>query len=944
MINRKKTKVFLNLSVYLISIVISSILLLNFSSQIKAEIGITPTVIAKNSYKNWESADLITAQDEIKIFLTAQKSTNVKRPYQGNKDWTEGSLAALEKAYQSSLAATSGVSSDLSRMLLIETVHKLEQEKHLSEVAPTIKSLNNFPSDTGQYDLEYSLPTVLGLPESKNVKYDVMFVLDWSGSMDGILMGLPAYPDEGVPANKPRLHAKHLITELSQLVLNNYQGSRIRLFGLNAPTTNADVYVNIDTGFFGNEVGWESKVKNAYNTTVANNADNQVGNLKKVVPIMKADRNPSSVPVIIYLTDFQLYSDRYPAGSMTNNPLTDYRNILTEYSRISPAGDQGPIYLAVRYDHNGNYVPTTGKARWAGGPVEVRGEIPNYTYNMLQDEVIAGRKNWNWMAITANGRTNSKPNAITATEDFMKMFTQALPVIPSRAYKADINFQKFSYVSSSLISKGQSVGTASTKKELIIANKNDQDKDVVDTGSFKAIFDDASVSAMGMNSTLGTAINGVTFTAPEYENNNLTFQFLPSLFHPYTEGAIEVYLYNGKKSASDPANYELKKTIVGTNYQPYSGTNYPLKDSRLSSLKYGSSLSKAMALNIVKDKLGASVYNKFDFSDSGNTLTASSHKMTFDAAKNVYKLYAESNESQVVVEYYDETTGTKIKENKTLTGIIGAPYMIVPKNEIIPDFDYIKSEGATLSGNIKKEVQIIKLFYRKSEVSLTIHFVDDDGVPISGRGPIVLITKPNRPVDLTKESSITNVLKSILNDQYELLKPPEDEKNVMVPIGGDVRTYIFRGQISIGATKEMFFKTGTIQSKAQVLEYASTEPFLLNIEDKRGRKEPADGFKRGQFKISGSVSKPFTHNMTGAVLNDAQLIYNDGKIDYDLSVIGGSLIYRNNTVRPEVTYELELANQTDKKNGLRLIVPKRSGAIKGNYSAEITWNIVKEPS
>lgn len=933
-IKRNKLKYIIAIS--LISVALIGTLLLNFSSQIKAENDIVPASIEKGSYKNWAVADLASAQADIKTFLATQKGNDAKRPYQGNNAWTEGSLAALEKAYQSSLTATSGVSEDLSRMLLIETVRKLEQTNVLSKIDPTIKSLNNFPNDLGRYDLEYSLSTVLGLPASQSVKYDVMFVLDWSNSMNLGLAGLPKNLS-------PRLHAKELIMELATLVLNDYQGSRVRLFGLNSPTTNGAVNIDIDTKFFGKENNWEATIKNAYNKGVSNSNDNQVGNLETVVPIMKSERNPESVPVLIYLTDFQLAKDNYP-NSKTKNPLTEYRKILTEYNSLSPAGDQGPIYLAVRYDHKGNYKPggLGDQATWAGGIVGTAGETPSYTYNMLQDDVVKGRKNWGWMAVTATGKPNA--NATSATEKFMALFTSSLPIIPSRAYKADINFQKFSYVPSSLKSKGNSTGTSATKKELIIANKNDQDKDIADTGSFQAVFDDTATAVMGTSSTLGKATNGVTFTSPEYKENNLAFQLLPNLFHPYTEGAIEVYRYNGKNSVTDPANYALQKTIVGTKYQPYSGTNYSLKDAQLSSLKYGDSLTKATALAIVKDKLGDAEYSKFDFAGSGNSLTAASHEMTFDAAKNVYKLYATSNESKVVVEYYDETTKTKIKGDKTVNGIIGSSYKIDPKNETITDFDFVSSQGAPLSGTIKKEVQTVKLFYRKSEVSLTVHFVDDDGVAISGNKPIVLVTKPNKPLDLTKEPTVTDRINSILKDHYELMSRPEDEKNVSVPVGGGERTYVFKGQVSIGATKEMVFKAGVIQSKDQVLEYASTEPFLLNIEDKRGKKEPAEGFKRGQFKLSGAVTKPFTHNTTGDVLTDTQLIYNDGKADYDLSVLGGSLIYKNNTARPDVNYELELANQTDKKDGLKLIVPKGSGAQKGNYSAEITWNIVEEPS
>ncbi|MGG5341504.1 MucBP domain-containing protein [Enterococcus sp. AZ192] len=935
-VKKKGTKTILFSVISIICILVVGLFISKNVTQIKAENRSTSRIIENTNYKNWEVGDLSTAKNEIKSFLDKQKGADKNRPYKENKVWTEGALAALDKAFQSSLTAESGVSSDLSRMLLIESVRKLETATTLGKTDPWVKALNNFPNAAGQYDLEYNLPTVLSLPENKKVKYDVMFVLDWSGSMNSpTLAGL-------VPAI-PRFHGKEMIINLSKLVLNDYSGSRIRIFGLNSPTRNSTT-INDDVNqkeFLGNVAGWEQIIDKSFEKDKTYDEDNQVGNLEYIVPIMEKERNPDAIPVIIYLSDFQLSAR--PTNTIAKNVVTDYKDILTRFNNIPVPGDQGPIYIAVRYDHSGNYNPRTGAPRWAGGNVESPGQTG--TYNSLQDDVTKGRKFWNWMAVTATNKTSTDPHAVqapNATAQFMKLFTDSLPINPSRAYQADLNFGKFGYVASSLTSKNNPVLTSPTKKSLTIANKNDGDTDIVDSGSFKAVFDDTISSVMGTTSTLGTKTNGVTFSAVEYQAHNSPFKTLPNLFHPYTEAAVEVYKYKGAGAATSADNYELKQTIVGSNYQLYSGKDYSLKDSGLSSLKYGENLTKAKALKIVSDRLGATEYNKLDFNGSGaSSLTAATHKVTFDAAKNVYKLYAESNESSVVVEYYDDSTGLKVKENKTIPGIIGDSYTIDPLDEEVTDFDYVRSEGAPLAGSFKKEAQKVKLFYRKSEVELNIYFKDEDNREIK---PVVtLLKKPKEFVDLTAEIEVSKVLKAITDDLYELIAPPADEKEVEILVGENERTYIFKGQVVLGATDEMIFKTGVIQSRDQELDYASTGPFKLNIADKRGTTAPGDGFKRGQFTINGLLSKPFTHEISGDVLKDAEIIYNNGETDQAISSKDNVIIYKNRTARPQTNYELELANQTDKKEGLKLLVPKGSGAIKGSYKAEITWELVQEP-
>ncbi|ALS01371.1 hypothetical protein ATZ33_08325 [Enterococcus silesiacus] len=912
---------------FLLGLLLVAIIAFNSTTPIKANEGsATRSSISDTGYETWAATDLLTAQSETKDFLTSQKRADTVRPYKDNAKWTEGSLMAVDKAYQSSLKSEAGASSDLARMLLIETVRKLEVKTVTDQYDPTIKALNNYPDDNGNYDLEYDLPTVLSLPPDKTKKYDIMFVLDWSGSLwdGGTIAGL---------GDRPLIHQAKLVHRLSQHVIEHYSGSRIWLLGYGAASRNSTplLYPAANTGFFNDSTdpapAWQNKIDAAFPLSSSKpnySEDNITGNLTDAVNKMKqpyvadnpkSGRDPKATPVIVYMSDFQLVSNMN-----VSDPPKAYTDTLTSYNRMAAADESDPttrpIYLAVRYDHTGNTMI------WSGA-----------TYNTLQNNVtklaVPARNNWNWMPINAS-------NARTASDDFLKMFGDSLPSFPSRAYKAQIIQEKFNYNTGSIVSVNGAAFQATTNKNLSIKHAIEPDN-----GSYSVKFDDSVVEPMGSNGKLLGA-STLNFNAGEYKDYNRPFNGNPTLFYPYSEAAIEIHSYKGTGDKADKANYELKNTIVGENFNEYGGaTTYTLKHNKLSSIKYGQTISKAEVLDITKAAIGDMEYNKLDFSDPNN-LTAASQKVTFDAAKNVYKVYVEPNETQLVIEYWNETTNTQIQKEKLIPGVVGDAYEIDPVNdEQISGYDYVRSEGAPLKGSYTKTNQTIKLFYRESETLLTVYFKDEEGTPI--KESVLLSKKPGDIVDLTSEVKVSTVVKSILDDLYELLPLANDEKSVEVEAGGSEFTYVFKGKVSIDATKEMKFKSGVITSRDQILDYDSAGSFMINVADKRGKTVPSQGYKRGQFKVAGSLTKPFTHEVTGVALNNAQLIYNDGIADKELSAPTGAEIYSSDQARPDTSYDLELANQSDKKDGLKLIVPKGSGATQGKYQAEITWELIQGP-
>lgn len=881
--------------------------------------------ITKGNVETWESETLVEAQKVIQTFLESQivnPAASDKRIYQGNPNWTEGSLMALGKAYDSSQQSAEGVSSDLARMLLIKTVRKLEGASPVDQYDPTVTALNNYPDQEGNYGLEYNLPTVASLPLDKLKKYDIMFVLDWSGSVwDEKLPNLPG--------KNPLLHQAELVHTLSKHVIENYQGSRIWLLGYAANTSNAArLYIHANTGFFNDETdpapAWQNKVTSTFplNSNKPNpSEDNITGNLHDALTKMNdplKGRDPKSIPVIVYMSDFQ-FKD---AGSVPNSKV-DYTNALDMFYRL-PAADSTdpstkPIYLAVRYDTNLNL-----------------GKWDTAAYNQLQDSVTTKnvmnpafkRANWNWMAV------NSR-NAPNASGDFLKMFGDSLPQFPSRAYEAKINQKAFNYNSGSLISANNASAQATTSKNLSIKHAIDPDN-----GSYSVKFDESVSQPMGSTGTLLDA-SELTFNATDYQDYNRSFNGTPNLFYPYTEGAIEVYHYRGTGDKADQGNYELKTTVVGESFDAFGGAAFSLKAPQLSSMRYGKALTKAEALEITKNAITDAVFKKLDFSDP-NKLIKDSQTMTFDAANNVYKLYAESNESSITLEYYDIDTKQPITgvTSDTLNGLVDELAGVTAK--AVTDYEYKEASVPDLSAVVyTKENQTIKLYYQRTKATVKVHFVNDDGDEIDTT--ISLPAKTKDVVDLAKEAKVQDTIKKLTTtDLYELV-PPGSEVVTVKP-GDNVVTYIFIGKVSLTATPEMTFKTGVVSSRQQLLSYSSDTPFTLNVNDKRGQRTPINGKKRGQFQIFCSLTEPFVHGESQTELLNAKLMYNDGTIEQEISATGAN-VYDRNQVSADMIYDITLSEKDNKpqEKGLSLLVPKGSSIRKGTYNAEITWNLIEGP-
>lgn len=183
--------------------------------------------ITTSNYSIWTAATLSEANQSVSRLLAASKGSDSSRPYKDNATWSEGSLAALDKVYKvsSTVAATDDASANLSREQLIQTARGLEPAGTKNKASYV--SLNNYPDDSGKYSLEYAISN-MGLEAGE--KLDVMFILDWSGSMKR--------QSVAPTAESSLINGRKMVEAFSQKLIESNADARIRLIAHNQKDNN----------------------------------------------------------------------------------------------------------------------------------------------------------------------------------------------------------------------------------------------------------------------------------------------------------------------------------------------------------------------------------------------------------------------------------------------------------------------------------------------------------------------------------------------------------------------------------------------------------------------------------------------------------------------------------------------------------------------------------
>lgn len=234
------------------------------------------------------------------------------------------------------------------------------------------------PVSVGDF-IEYTLTVNVEEPPPPSAKYDVVFLLDWSASLD-------IYSDSS--AKSSRVLAKDTVLQISEKIIDTYAGSRVAVMGLNSGIQGknkdniAYMYLQYDTPFVSTEAEYHSIIEAAFQadpylrnddvpsfiragidkfdgtaTSYGGGTDDTTSRYIPIKRPISRDQSDAAdrIPVLIIISDFQYTPTE--ANSLVPRMTAQFNRFKTAY----PEG----IVLALRCDHimNADYTGTTYNSR-----------------------------------------------------------------------------------------------------------------------------------------------------------------------------------------------------------------------------------------------------------------------------------------------------------------------------------------------------------------------------------------------------------------------------------------------------------------------------------------------------------------------------------------------------------------------------------------------------
>lgn len=377
-------------------------------------------------------------------------------------------------------------------------------------------------------------------------------------------------------------------------------------------------------------------------------------------------------------------------------------------------------------------------------------------------------------------------------------------------------------------------------------------------------------------------------------------------------------------------NYELGKSTKA--YYEYLNPVVEIKKTLESKIIAGQSNAKVRH-DAVPDAEG-----KTDLTADPETKISDKYTNPKDMLKNI-SLDTGEDISQVIVEQVNPELKTGIED--TITNV---------------ELKLTSRDGVAKIVTVQvKAVQPIATY--------TIKFVDEGNDKI--HEPVELVKNKGSVVDLTGESSITDVITSLVTEGYdkELWSLSLPETAYPFDETKDEIVYKFKGTLKfVNVPETMSFGEGLVNPAIdQTLSYQGTEDFVLSVNDVRSNsvdgQPPKNDFPRGSFKILARVENNFKAE-DGSKLTNSQIVYNSTGKDVDRKefVENESVVIYKNEKNEKKSYDIKLdeANKTagsktglslELKQGNNAQVKKKSDPVNGydGYRAKIKWDLVAGP-
>ncbi|MDR0356814.1 MAG: DUF11 domain-containing protein [Clostridiales Family XIII bacterium] len=320
-----------------------------------------------------------------------------------------------------------------------------------------------------EYIIKINNPHISG----QTPAYDVLFVLDWSYSMNS------GYEDSQLPnkqfpiSQTARMRAKSTVETLSQQVFSRYPQSRIALMGCNSNTRNSGdpshTYFQVDTEFVDSSQ-YSTVIKNAFSKDPELRLDDNAMFLKAAVDKMEGiassygggknpyrpsikeaprstikprEKSASRIPVIVMISDFQLGMGDF--GDGVTGSGGNWSDLHSQAERFKTAYPEG-ILLAARADtaesrltHNDRFCGDEHNSKMDETFVELGG-----TEN--------GQNRWGWVKFLPN-QTQSYQDSL-----LFSIIKEKVAVPSPVATIKDLLPEGLEYVSSSPQGRRNTVG------------------------------------------------------------------------------------------------------------------------------------------------------------------------------------------------------------------------------------------------------------------------------------------------------------------------------------------------------------------------------------------------------------------------------------------------------------------------------------------------------
>jgi hypothetical protein len=242
---------------------------------------------------------------------------------------------------------------------------------------------NPIPVNIGDV-IEYTVSVTRPVIPVPTPSYDVLFVLDWSRSLNAGYDDGQTGTATSDDAWSARRRAESTVRTLSQQIFAAYPGSRIALMGFNSNDRNTsqkgDTYIQVDTNFVGPS-DYVSVIQNAYASypyltfddisvfmqagvdklrgaavTYGGNASKYSTEPAAPAVTIKPRTDKTRIPVMVVISDFEIGMGNFGVNPVTGGSWSTVTQSATNFKTEFPHG----ILLAARADSQENTVYNAG--------------------------------------------------------------------------------------------------------------------------------------------------------------------------------------------------------------------------------------------------------------------------------------------------------------------------------------------------------------------------------------------------------------------------------------------------------------------------------------------------------------------------------------------------------------------------------------------------------